>query len=132
MPKLPLEIEDLIWHYIGAFQIVTCWPKKQAMRRLVRKTNSDIIGRYFRLICEYNHISANSTMVMLDVENILNNQFQSIRLMQAIDESIRCYSLTSAMKWTFFDKGLYKIPRFFDIFKESVLFNVIQRSLQTV
>ena len=129
MPQLPLEIENLIWYYIGEFQIVTSWPKMKSVRRLVNKTNHDIIARYFGLIAQHEDMATDWTLVIYDVDSILNSPFHCAKLMEAIDQSIRFYPLTSAMKWTFFDKGLYKIPRYFNIFQHSILFNVIQHTL---
>jgi hypothetical protein len=122
--RLPKELRDIIWEYIHAFNIILELPKKSAIRRLIRKSNQDILKRFIDV-----QISLNNGMLYMSPfffrNFVLHNPITLSILTDCVVQSVRLYPSTGALKWLFLDNDLYLRPDYFQILQSSVLFDVI-------
>ena len=124
MPRLPPEIQAIVWEYMQAFQIVLSLPKKRAIRRLIKKSNHDILKRFVDVQLALN----NGTLLLnpfLFRSHILNNPVQLSILTDCVAQSVRFFPSTGALKWVFLDQDLYLHPDYFELLRSSILFDVI-------
>ena len=124
MAGLPQELQDIVWEYIQAFHVVLSLPKKSAIKRLVRKSNQDILKRFIDV-----QISLNNGTLLLNPfmfrSHILSNPLQLSILTDCVINSVRFYPSTGALKWVFLDQDLYLRPDYFELLRKSVLFDVM-------
>jgi hypothetical protein len=118
------KLRDIIWEYIHAFNIILELPKKSAIRRLIRKSNQDILKRFIDV-----QISLNNGMLYMSPfffrNYVLHNPITLSILTDCVVQSVRLYPSTGALKWLFLDNDLYLRPDYFQILQSSVLFDVI-------
>ena len=128
MPQLPIEVEDLIWHFLGTFYAALSLPKKRGVRRLVKKTNLDILQRYLIVKLAQGHSTCLAKILIEDIPKLLENSAELQILLDAVVSSIKFCPSTSCLRWIFLDHELWKSQEYFDIFRTSVLFNILCRS----
>ena len=124
MPRLPKELQELIWEYIHAFNMILELPKKSAIRRLIKKSNQDILKRFVNVQLALN----NGTLLLnpfLFRSHILNNPVQLSILTDCVVQSVRFFPSTGALKWVFLEQDLYLERDYFELLRKSILFDVI-------
>ena len=124
MPRLPPEIQDIVWEYIQAFHVLLSLPKKSAIRRLIRRSNRDIIKRFIGIQIQLN----NGTLMLnpfLFRTHILHNPVQLSILTDCVTQSLRFFPSTGALRWLFLEQDLYLYPDYFELLRTSVFFDVI-------
>ena len=125
MPQLPKAVEDLIWHYLGRFYAAMSLPKKRGVRRLVKKTNLDILQRYLVVKLAQGHSTSLSKILIQDIPKLLENSTELQTVLDAVVSSIKFCPSTSCLGWICLDHELWKNEEYFDIFRTSVLFNIM-------
>jgi hypothetical protein len=126
MPQLPKAIEDLIWHYLGTFYVAMSLPSKRGVKRLVKKTNLDILQRYLVVKLAQSHTTSHLAKVLIqDIPRLLENFTELQTVLDAVVSSIKFCPSTSCLRWIFLDHELWKNEEYFDIFRTSVLFHLM-------
>ena len=124
MPWVPPEIREIIWEYIHEFNMILSLPSKAAVRKLIRKSNADILQRFL-------HVQVNMNSATLTINpflfrsSVLQSPVQMAILTDCTITSLRVYSATGILKWLFLEQDLYLYPQYFELLKTSVLFDVI-------
>ena len=124
MPRIPPEIREIIWEYIHAFNMVLSLPSKRAVKKIIQKSNVDILKRFLQVQLMFN----NGTLGLnpfLFRRNILTNPVQLSILTDCTITSLKLYSATGILKWLFLDQDLYLYSDYFELLRTSVLFDVI-------
>ena len=126
MPRLPSELRAIIWEYIHAFNMILSLPKKQAVKKLIRQSNVDILKRFLDVQIQLNggFLQINPSLFRTTV---LHNPLQLSILTDCTINSLRVYPPTGIIKWLFLEQDLYLYPSYFDLLKKSVLFDVISQ-----
>ena len=126
MAGLPQELQVIVWEYLQAFEVVLSLPKQSAIKRLIKKSNEDILKKFIGV-----HLALNNGPMLLSPvlcrRHILNNPLQLSILTDCVINSVRFYPSTGALKWVFLDHDLYLRPEYFELFRKSILFDVITR-----
>ena len=122
--RVPREIRAIIYEYIHEMNMIMSLPSKRAVRKLIRKSNVDILKRFIDV-----QITMNAgTLVIhpaLFRRSVLENPLQLAILTDCTITSLRFYSATGILKWLFLDQELYLYQPYFELLKTSVLFDVI-------
>ena len=122
--RVPPEIREIIWEYIHEMNMIMSLPSKGAVRKLIRKSNVDILRRFLQVQIGLNGDSLRINPFLFRT-NVLNNPIQLAILTDCTITSLRMYSATGILKWLFLEQDLYLYPAYFELLKTSVLFDVI-------
>ena len=122
--RVPPEIREIIWQYIHEMQLILSLPSKRAVKKLIKKSNIDILKRFLSV-----HIDLNAGIFAINPflfrTSVLNNPIQLSILTDCTITSLRLYSATGILKWLFLDQDLYLYSDYFALLQTSVLFDVI-------
>ena len=124
MPRLPPEIREIVWQYIHAFNMILSLPKKKAVRKLIRKSNIDILHRFLEIQVDLNGGTVNINPFLFRT-SVLTNPIQLSILTDCTITSLRFFPATGILKWLFLEQDLYLYSDYFELLKTSVLFDVI-------
>ena len=124
MPWVPPEIRAIIWEYIHELNMIMSLPSKGAVRKLIRKSNVDILRRFLQVQTTFNNTILDINPFLFRT-SVLNNPVQLAILTDCTITSLRLYSATGIIKWLFLEQDLYLYPQYFELLKTSVLFDVI-------
>ena len=124
MPRIPPEIREIIWKYIHELNMIMSLPSKGAVRKLIRKSNVDILKRFLQVQIQLDNATLYINPVLFRA-SVLNNPMQLAILTDCTITSLRFYSATGIIKWLFLEQDLYLYPQYFELLKTSVLFDVI-------
>ena len=124
MPRIPPEIREIIWEYIHELNMIMSLPSKGAVRKLIRKSNVDILKRFLQVQIQLDNATLYINPVLFRA-SVLNNPMQLAILTDCTITSLRFYSATGIIKWLFLEQDLYLYPQYFELLKTSVLFDVI-------
>ena len=122
--RVPPEIQAIIWEYIHEMNMILSLPSKRAVKKLIKKSNVDILKRFLKVHLELDA----GTLPMnpfLFRTSVLTNPIRLSILTDCTITSLRLYSATGILKWLFLDQDLYLFPDYFRLLKTSVLFDVI-------
>ena len=124
MPWVPPEIRSIIWEYIHELNMIISLPSKKAVKKLIRKSNVDILRRFLQVQVGLNSATLDINPFLFRT-SVLNNPVQLAILTDCTITSLRLYSATGIIKWLFLEQDLYLYPQYFELLKTSVLFDVI-------
>ena len=122
--RVPPEIQEIIWEYIHEMNMILSLPSKRAVKKLIKKSNIDILKRFLSV-----QIDLNAGILAINPflfrTSVLNNPIQLSILTDCTITSLRLYSATGILKWLFLDQDLYLYSDYFALLQTSVLFDVI-------
>ena len=124
MPRIPPEIREIIWEYIHELNMIMSLPSKKAVKKLIRKSNVDILKRFLEVQIQLDNATLHINPFLFRA-SVLNNPMQLAILTDCTITSLRFYSATGIIKWLFLEQDLYLYPQYFELLKTSVLFDVI-------
>ena len=99
-------------------------PKKKAVKKLIRKSNVDILKRFLEVQVAIHGGTVNINPFLFR-NSVLENPVQLSILTDCTITSLRLYPATGILKWLFLEQDLYLYPDYFSLLKTSVLFDVI-------
>ena len=105
-------------------------PKKRGVKRLVNKTNLDILQRYLIVKIGQGHCTSLSKILLEGIPKLLENNTELQTLLDAVVSSIRFCPSTSCIRWIFMDHELWKHPDYFTIFRTSILFKLMCKTVE--
>ncbi len=103
MPRLPLEIKELVYHYFDIFVKASNRPSLKALRKLVIKSNYDIRVRYLSHLRE-EQLAIPITFflgcsVTLNIRNVFLNSNTVMYFFDALSQSLKEYYATALLDW---------------------------------
>jgi len=103
MPRLPLEIKELIYNYLEIFEKASNRPSLKAIRKLIIKSNYDIRVRYLsQLRAEQVAIPITFFLggsITLSIRSVFLNSHTIMYFFNALSDSLRqCYA-TALIDW---------------------------------
>ena len=128
---LPKAIEELIFFYLGRFEVAASRPSLRAVRRLVRKSNRNIARRYLLELYPEFPITAMSSAALFfthDFNINLTEIFQQPNTIMCffnalVQSTTHCMS-TSGIRWLL-TKDLLCVPPYRDILMKSYFVQMI-------
>ena len=99
-------------------------PSKRAVKKLVQKSNVDILKRFLEVQIQLNTITLRINPLLFRA-SVLNNPVQLSIMTDCTITSLRLFAATGILKWLFLDQDLYLFPEYFELLKTSILFDVI-------
>ena len=124
MPRLPLEIKELIFYYLEIFTKASNRPSVKAIRNLIIKSNYDLRVRYLSRLREEQFAIPIafflSSSVTLNIRNVFFNSNTVMYFFTALSDSLRqCYA-TSLLDWLVEqDNELLWLPGYEELFASS-------------
>ena len=128
MPGLPPDLQNIVWEYLQAFEVVLNLPKLSAVKKLIRKSNDDIIARYIFYMCEMTDITDYRGLLMVLNFNILPSSWEFHAIIQAMTTSVMFCFPSSSLRWLIFEKKLAKYPQFREVLCKSIFFKCLSIS----
>ena len=122
--RIPPEIRAIIWEYIHEMNMILSLPSKRAVKKLVQKSNVDILKRFLEVQMQLNTITLRINPLLFRA-SVLNNPIQLSIMTDCTITSLRLFAATGILKWLFLDQDLYLFPEYFELLKTSILFDVI-------
>ena len=122
--RIPPEIRAIIWEYIHEMNMILSLPSKRAVKKLVQKSNVDILKRFLEVQIQLNTITLRINPLLFRA-SVLNNPVQLSIMTDCTITSLRLFAATGILKWLFLDQDLYLYPDYFELLKTSILFDVI-------
>ena len=122
--RIPPEIQAIIWEYIHEMNMILSLPSKSAVRKLIQKSNVDILKRFLRVHMELDARTLPMNPFLFR-SSVLNNPVRLSILTDCTITSLRLFSATGILKWLFLEQDLYLFPDYFALLKTSILFDVI-------
>ena len=125
MPRLPREIRLIIEDYMAAFQVIMNLPKKRAIRRLVDESNQDIMERWLihKMVRNGGYLSPD--VLGRTIYSILSDVAECHMLLRAVVTSLKNYSKSSCLRWSFMNFELYRYPEYMVLYQDSLIFQTI-------
>ena len=121
MAGLPPELQNIVWDYLISFHKILRLPRLRAIKRLVQKSNYDIMSRFIFLQSVYPD-QVYSYYAAIALRNI--HPVDMPFLVQAVVDSLRFNLSSSGLRWVFLDQGLFTVREYFLEFKTSLIFQV--------
>ena len=122
--RIPKVICDLILEYHAYFQIIWNLPSRVALRRLVRRSNNDIMERFLLEKMVTNNGAVSYTIMYHSIMSLLETPSDLHALFRAVRASLRNCMHSSALQWTFLNDTLHMRPEYIEIFQGSLIFQV--------
>ena len=104
--------------------MVMSLPSKTVVKKLIKKSNADILKRFLHVQIELNAATLNINPFLFR-NSVLTNPIQLAILTDCTVTSVRLYPATGIIKWLFLEQDLYLYQEYFELLKTSVLFDVI-------
>ena len=122
MVGLPKDLQNIVWEYLISFHKILRLPRLRAIKRLVAKSNQDIMDRFVFLQSLYPQHNIISFNVGLHLQNVPTVNMHL--LVEAVVGSLRYNISSSGLRWVFLDQGLFTVGEYFKVFRRSLIFRV--------
>ena len=122
--RIPKAIRELILEYHACFQIIWNLPSKSGLRRLVRKSNKDIMERFLLEKMIHNNGAVSYMILYRSIMSLLETPADLYALFRAVRKSLFHCMHSSALQWTFLNDTLHTRAEYVTIFQESLIFQV--------
>lgn len=122
MAGLPESLQNIVWEYIQAFEVLTSLPKLRAVSRLVQRSNQDIIDRYMQVMTDATEIRTYRGLLIVLSLDVLPNGLESHAIVTALTTSVMFCWASSSLRWLIFEKQLLKYSKYRAVLNTSIFF----------